>query len=133
MGSSWFLVINFDYIFPILCLQIWLTILWINKLLTKFKFTFIFVILLYSKFSEGMNWNQVSLIRPLPAKIFYNKLAPSIPNNIPWSRPLCSFISFSILLLKPLMNKPECSRGVTMTLKFFDVFYFVEFISIVVP
>ena len=40
-----------------------------------------------------------------PANRFPNKLAPNVPSNILKNPPLCSLVSFSIVLLTPFLKK----------------------------
>ena len=40
-----------------------------------------------------------------------NKLAPNVPSNILKNPPLCSLVSFSIVLLTPFNKIPEFSRA----------------------
>ena len=55
-----------------------------------------------------------SLITPLPANIFPNRLAPNVPNNILRNPPFCSLASFLIVSLTPSNNNPESSRDLTI-------------------
>ena len=49
-----------------------------------------------------------ALIIPFPpANKLPNKLAPNVPNNILKNPPLCSLVSFSIVLLTPFNKIPE--------------------------
>ena len=61
-----------------------------------------------------------ALIVPSPALITHfpvgtpNKLAPKVSINIPRNQPLCSFVSFSIVLVTSFINQPEPSRDITI-------------------
>ena len=59
----------------------------------------------------------------LPVKRFPNKLAPTVPNNIPRNPPFCSFAS------TPFINKPDSSRHLTLLmtsfLSSFEIIYVV--------
>ena len=52
-----------------------------------------------------------ALIIPFPVNKLPNKLAPKIPSNIPKTPPLCSLVSFSIVLLTPFNKIPEFSNA----------------------
>ena len=52
---------------------------------------------------------------------FPNKLAPDVPNNILENPPLCSLVSFSIVLLTPFNKTPEFSRAL--------IIFIISFIS----
>ena len=72
-----------------------------------------------------------ALFIPLPAKIFPNKLALNVPNNILRNPRFCSEASFLIVSVTPFNNRPESSRGLTIlimpSISSFDI------ISVVVP
>ena len=48
-----------------------------------------------------------ALIIPFPVNKLPNKLAPKVPKSIPKNPPLCSLISFSIVLLIPFNKISE--------------------------
>ena len=47
----------------------------------------------------------------LPVNKFPNKLAPNVPSNILKSPPLCSLVSFSIVLVTPFNKIPQFSNA----------------------
>ena len=49
-----------------------------------------------------------------PVNKLPNKLAPNVPSNILKNPPLCSLVSFSIVLLTPFNKMPEFSRASKM-------------------
>ena len=57
--------------------------------------------------------------------IFLNKHARKVPISIPRNPSLYSFVSFSIALVAPLMNKPESSKDLTIfkmsSISLFDI------------
>ena len=46
-----------------------------------------------------------------PVNKFLNKLAPNVPSNILKNPPLCSLVSFSIVLVTPFNKIPEFSNA----------------------
>ena len=52
-----------------------------------------------------------ALIIPFPVNKLPNKLPPNVPSNILKNPPLCSLVSFSIVLLTPFNKIPEFSRA----------------------
>ena len=52
-----------------------------------------------------------ALIIPFPVNKLPNQLAPKIPKSIPKNPPLCSLISFSIVLLTPFNKISEFSSS----------------------
>ena len=50
---------------------------------------------------------STALIVPLPVKIFPNKLAPKVPNNIPRNPRFVLLLRFLIVSLTPFINKPD--------------------------
>ena len=53
---------------------------------------------------------SLALIIPFPpVNKFPNKLAPNVPSHILKNSPLCSLVSFSIVLLTPFNKIPELS------------------------
>ena len=52
-----------------------------------------------------------ALIIPLPVNKLPNKLAPNVPSNILKNPPLCSLVSFLIVLLTPFNKIPEFSSA----------------------
>ena len=51
-----------------------------------------------------------ALIVPLPVNRFFNKLAPTVPNNILRNPPSCSFVAFLIDWPTSFINKPDYAR-----------------------
>ena len=88
---------------------------------------FILIIFLY------FDTNQVSIVTPSPALItpspaqifslpdykFSSRLAPRVPNSILRYPPLCSFVSFSTVLVTPFSNSPESLRDLTIFRMYF--------------
>ena len=63
-----------------------------------------------------------ALIIPFsPVNKLPNKLAPNVPSNILKNPPLCSLVSFSIVLLTPYNKIPEFSRA--------SIIFIISFIS----
>ena len=62
--------------------------------------------------------------------MFHKKLAPKVPNKIPKNPPLCSFVSFLIVLVIPFNKILESSRACTMFIMSFISLF--EIIKVVV-
>ena len=62
-----------------------------------------------------------ALIIPFPVNKLPNKLAPKVPKSILKNPPLCSLVSFSIVLLTPFYKIPEFSSA--------SVIFIISFIS----
>ena len=56
-----------------------------------------------------------------PANKFRHKLAPNVPSNILKNPPLCSLVSFSIVLVTPFNKIPEFSNA--------SIIFIISFIS----
>ena len=56
-----------------------------------------------------------------PVNKFPNKLAPNVPSNILKNPPLCSLVSFSIVLVTPFNKIPEFSNA--------SVIFIISFMS----
>ena len=54
------------------------------------------------------------LITPFPAHIFPSKLTPNVSNNIPRNLSFCSFTSFLIVSLTPIISKRDSSRDLAI-------------------
>ena len=65
-----------------------------------------------------------ALIIPFPVNKLPNKLAPKVAKSIPKNPPLCSLVSFSIVLLTPFNKIPEFSRTLIIIHNIFYVFLF---------
>ena len=73
---------------------------------------------IYFKITQNMRWHQkywlalitpsFTLTTPLAAKVFSNKLAANVPNNMPSNPTFFSFASFSIALLTPHCFTDNC-------------------------
>ena len=58
--------------------------------------------------SPALTIPSPALIIPFPlVNKFPNKLAPNVPSNILKNPPLCSLLSFSIILVTPFKKIPE--------------------------
>ena len=55
-----------------------------------------------------------ALITPCPANTFPKILAANVPNNIERNPLFCSFVSFLIVSLIPLINDPDSSSYLTI-------------------
>ena len=65
--------------------------------------------------SPALTFPSPALIIPFPPlNKLPNKLAPNVPSNILKNHPLCSLVSFSIVLLTPFYKIPEFSRASTI-------------------
>ena len=62
-----------------------------------------------------------ALIIPFAVNKLPNKLAPQVPKSILKNPPLCSLVSFSIVLLTPFNKIPEFSRD--------SIIFIISFIS----
>ena len=72
--------------------------------------------------SPALTIPSAALIIPFPpVNKFPNILAPNIPSNILKNPPLCSLVSFSIVLLTPFNKIPEFSNA--------SIIYIISFIS----
>ena len=62
--------------------------------------------------SPALTIPSPALIIPFPpVNKLPNKLAPKIPKSIPKNLPLCSLVSFSIVLVTPFNKIPEFSKA----------------------
>ena len=72
-----------------------------------------------------------ALIVPLPVNRFSNKLAPTVPNNIPRNSPFCYFAFILIVSPTPFINKPDSLRDLTILMISF--ISSLEIINVAVP
>ena len=77
-----------------------------EMVIVNLGFLFLFpssLTLLATLSSHALTIPSPALIIPFPpVNKFPNKLAPNVPSNILKNPPLCSLVSFSIVLLTPL-------------------------------
>ena len=73
------------------------------------------------------------LFKPLPAKIFVNKRATNVLNDITRNSPLCSFVSFSIVSVTPFINYSESSRGLNIFIESFISSFNIISVNILEP
>ena len=81
--------------------------------------------------SPVLNVLSPALIVPLLVNRFPHKLAPKMSNNIPRNHPFCSFASFLIVSLTPLINNPDFSSYLTIFIISF--ISSLEIINVVLP
>ena len=74
------------------------------------KVTANFVFFLLPLPSPALMIPSPALIIPFPVNKLPNKLAPNLQSNILKNPPLCSLVSFSIVLLIPFNKIPEFSN-----------------------
>ena len=65
-----------------------------------------------------------ALIIPFPVNKLPNKQAPNVPSNILKNPPLCSLVSFSIVLVTPFNKIPEFSRAANNFYNIVHIFLF---------
>ena len=82
-------------------------------------------------FSPGLIFPWPALILTLLVKIFSDKLAPTVSNNIPRNPSLCYFGSYLIVSLTPFINNPNSSRDLTIFIT--SLISSLEIISVVKP
>ena len=94
----------------------------------QYYFTILFIILLKILSFSNCNLSLTNCYTPLPvrissvpAKIFPNKIARNVPNNMSRNPPFCSFDSFSIVWLTLFINKPDIYKRLNY---FHDIIHF---------
>ena len=92
----------------------------------------------YFKGRGGIKKSWSALIVPsttllvlLTVNMFFNKVVPNVPNNMPRNLPFYSFAAFLIVSLTPFFNKPDSLSDLTIFMITFICSF--EITTVVVP